>query len=297
MTSPIKKITVLYFLFISLSFLVIGIGVKLFFQKKTQPAPAQPIRTTVQSFAPLYYPELENYTFKRQKNMPFRCESSYMIIDQTMKKFPKSNLVFMSNSIANSELLKLSATEPYYSFPTEEMFSIEFSPEGHSLDSVKKDIEAIIFGLTTSGFHEDNLNRVDESRSFGPRIVISKDDFSYIFSYSDRDISLSCIYFSPQQSIAVEALREISSIQHFKSDVLLSVWEAKDGLILINVSSINSIGGFAEYWGKVNGAWKILYSGQAMPWCDELEKYKVGLGMNCYRRESDGSGTNNVVKY
>lgn len=243
---------------------------------------------TIESLKPQYIDALK-YTYKRQTNMPFRCNENLPIIKELDKQFTGSRLLFFGNLLNLNQEIKYATDEPYFSFPVDDAYQIEFKTQFNNIEDVNAKINIVLSNLVKNGFEIDTIN--------GPRFAIKKASERYILKPSLSSIDISCTGNSIKNNISRDVLLEVNAVAKYTPDTIVEIWDANDNGLRLNIGSINTMGGHGDYWFKINGNWKKVYTGQSMPRCEEIGKYHAGKGLPCGCSQNSPPTCNGIINY
>lgn len=70
-------------------------------------------------------------------------------------------------------------------------------------------------------------------------------------------------------------------------NTMLNIWDMKNDVVRMDLSSYPGGFGFEQYWIKKGMDWQMVYEGQDNPKCSVFEKENVGSGFDCYDDQTD----------
>ena len=254
------------------------------------------ITTQIENIQPNYIEE-SNMTYRRQTNMSFRCNNNLQILNELKKQFTDSRLLFFSNLLNLNQVIKYSANEPFFGFPIDDSYQIEFNTKFNNIENVNSKINIVIENLVKSGFKLDKLNTFSNIGFWGQKFSVIKDNEYYILTPGISSIEISCIGNSIKNNITRDTLLEINKIAKFKPDEFVEIWDANDSALRLNIGKVDSMGGSGEFWFKINGSWKMVFNGQNNPVCEEIEKYHAGKGLPCECNENSLPTCKGIIDY
>lgn len=242
-----------------------------------------------------------NYITVSGFNIYFRCSANTQIIKELNQEF---GITQVSLNGYYGEIIKYATSEPYLSFSADDAYLLTIKKVFDSEEDAITKIENIFPFLIKKGFKIDKINSIYKKHpNLYPRLALNKDRDLYILeptSFSDHtSINIACIQNDIQKDIIRNTLLEINQVAKYDLNQILTIQEIGDSAFHLSIHGINYGGGHSDYWFKVNGKWKNVFSGSIDPPCSTLNKYHVGKGIMCWceKDDPDYSTCHNVVDY
>ena len=243
----------------------------------------------------------------------FNCYGNMPIINALKKELGIKNI-----SVSNHDsALKRATDEPYLMYiESSDSYSIFLENTFKKEKDLNNTLVRLLSGLKTKQYiyEVDPINTIYEPENWF-RLALRKKSTIYrdtdngiydelyllepyvVYSNNDAHIEISCYENSVSNEIIRNTLLEINQVAKYQPDDVLSILEIGESALRLEVGGIMAGGGHSDYWFKINGNWKRVFSGSIDPACSAINKYHVGKGIICYCDSNDSSTCNNVVDY
>ena len=224
------------------------------------------------------------YTPINPKKYEYSCPDMKTIISRLQET---SVYALESNEQHRAEIMyRDSAMKPFYKIFPAHNYLIAMDKE--SLDNFGPNATINLTEyLIEQGFKMRSESSVADIYYGYSLTSFEKNDWNYTIELGSQiGISLACAPSSTIQQQSVADLDAIvaaaaSTSKPFSPFTIIEQWGYNDNVYQLNTYRMFS-NGHAEYWGKVEGTWKLLSSTQDLPQCEPFIQNKVGKGTKCF---------------